>query len=184
MTHSKWTNRTHKATKDHTGMGRWSTFQIQGKHRRIINIVCAYRVVQTKDPPQGNINTSYSQQKRIMSTKNIENPNPRQQILDDLSALFQTYRDRDEEYILMIDANTSKDYDSNNNKWESFLLNNYLFNTHSCRHDEQTIPKTYNQGNRQIDYILCTPSLVESIGKCGFFPFNCGMKATSDHRII
>ena len=56
MTHSKWTNRTHKATKDHTGMGRWSTFQIQGKHRRIINIVCAYRVVQTKDPPQGNIN--------------------------------------------------------------------------------------------------------------------------------
>ena len=59
-----------------------------------------------------------------------------------------------------------------------------VWNTHSCKHDEESIPNTYNRGKRQIDYILCSPTLVHCINKCGFYPFHHSMKTNSDHRII
>ena len=85
---------------------------------------------------------------RKLRAQGLENPNPRQQMLDDLKAFIQPHVNDGHEVIIMIDANSTT-HDAN---FEEFiedsglhdLMNNYLPDDH---------PPTYRRGQNKIDHI-------------------------------
>jgi hypothetical protein len=82
-------------------MGRWSGFRLKTNiNNQHLNIITVYR------PPKTNgIDTCYQQQSEIMKSKGIINPDPRQQLLDDLTKLITIYNNQKDKTIIMIDAN-------------------------------------------------------------------------------
>ena len=183
FTHGKLTGRTQQTFKDPTGMGRWSGFRLEGSSSHIVNVVCAYRVCQPDSSTHSSANTAQAQQRRIMNLRQYPTANPRTQILIDLTHLLTEWRNKNEEFLLMIDANNSGEF-RDVSAWNSFVTRNSLFDVHDCKHGMSEIPPTYNRGKTQIDHILCSPALVPAIRRCGFYPFDAGPVHTSDHRAI
>ena len=183
FTHGKLTGRTQQTFEDPTGMGRWSGFRLEGSSSHIVNVVCAYRVCQPDSSTHSSANTAQAQQRRIMNLRQYPTANPRTQILIDLTHLLTEWRNKNEEFLLMIDANNSGEF-RDVSAWNSFVTRNSLFDVHDCKHGMSEIPPTYNRGKTQIDHILCSPALVPAIRRCGFYPFDAGPVHTSDHRAI
>ena len=71
---------------DATGMGRYSWVTLQGKENRTITMISAYRVCSTKTAGPF---TAYSQQAHILSIRGKTNPDPRQEIIQDLIDFIQ-----------------------------------------------------------------------------------------------
>jgi hypothetical protein len=66
-------------------MGRWSGYQLQGNNNKTLNVITAYRPVITTG-----IHTCYQQHLRVLKEQGTANPDPRQQMLDDLTELITT----------------------------------------------------------------------------------------------
>ena len=164
-------------------MGRWSVLRLEGSSNKIVHIICAYRVCQSDSQVNTSKNTSQAQQRRIMQAQGIHDARHRLQFLKDLSQLFNTWRSRNESYILLLDANNTNE-DNPTSDWNRFLTTNNLFDVHECRHGLSEAPPTYNRGKTKIDHILCSSDLVPSIRKCGILPFSHGPVINSDHRAL
>ena len=84
--------------RDPTGLGRWSWITIKG-HQCNIQIISAYRPCYSQGPE-----TVYAQHTRYFHRTQI-NPDPRQQILTDLTDALSTWTQQGDLIILCIDAN-------------------------------------------------------------------------------
>ena len=179
--HDKWSGRAHQVDTDPTKLGRWSVMKLQGKGKKIINIISAYR------PNEHNNNTKhdssqtiYLQQQRILQ-QNDDDANPRDKILEDLKKLVEKMKANHEEIILMIDA---KEKWSGRSKWRQFTRDTNLYDIHTIFHNDKDVPNTYNRGKNRIDYIVCNPDIINSIQRCGYLRFDEGPAPSSDHRTI
>ena len=179
LTSGRWTRRCHQVSSDPTGMGRWTHVRLEGQNNSIVNIVSAYRACPPSRNESTTSNTAYLQQVRHLRNR-YNHSCPRQQLLTDLTYQIKKWTDNHEDTILMIDANTS--LHSSDSSWTSFLHNNNLFNSHNIFHSE-TPPNTTINGSSQIDYIVCTPRVIDSLSRSGFLWFNDG-PFSSDHRCI
>ena len=173
-TTQKMTGRFTNKSSDQTGLGRWTTTSITGRNQRMIIIICLYRVSQEYSRGDG---TSYMQQIRLLKQQGITNPNPRQQVLDDLDTLLSQWSDDKHDIILMMDANSNLQDGSLTKVINKHKLNDALGNRHG-----HTQPATYARGTRTIDYIFCSERIVDSIVRGGMLPYNEIIQ--SDHRAL
>jgi hypothetical protein len=134
----KWTGRVIKQLNDTSGMGRWSGFQMQTNQEHNFNIITVYRPTVS----QG-IHTCYQQQINAIKNKGINQPDPRQQLLNDLGEVIQQFNQQNDKTIVMIDANEG--LFSNNSKISLFLSQNQL--TPLIQHP-QHYPPTHIRGTR------------------------------------
>ena len=112
-----------------------------------------------------------------MRNKGHKQPDPRQQILNDLTKEIQKRRRSGDEVIVSMDANDS--LDRKGNKMLPFLAQTGLLNLHGV---EAIGPRTHNRGRDCIDYIFGTPNVYEAVTTKGYLPFNGGAWI-SDHRL-
>jgi hypothetical protein len=94
-------------------MGRWSGFQLQTNNDTQLNILTVYRPTISQD-----LLTCYQQQMNSIKNNGNTNPDPRQQLLDNLSTLINKYIQSNDRTIVMIDANEG--LFSNNSKYLCF----------------------------------------------------------------
>jgi hypothetical protein len=80
---NKWTGRATQPINDTSGMGRWSGYKLQTNTNTYLNVITVYRPTISKG-----LSTCYQQHISIMKRQGQHNPNPRQQLLDDLTNLI------------------------------------------------------------------------------------------------
>ena len=154
--------------------GRFCWYTFQGKRDEGVLIIVAYRVCHEKHNNPGPT-TAFHQQYVEMRKIGIKDPNPRQQILDDLCTLISEKRDRGYRPILMIDANG--DYTTKDKGLKNFLHKANLCDPFRDRYKGPT--RTYLHGTSRIDYIFMDSALTQSIQRIGYLGTHEG--AISDH---
>jgi hypothetical protein len=169
---NQYTGRAIKPIIDLTGMGRWSGYQLQRNTNEHLNIITVYRPIIT----QG-IHTCYQQQVSIVKNKGINNPNPRQQLLDDLTTLITEFNNNNNKSIIMIDANEGMF--TNHSKLTTFLAQTNL--TSLIQHTQHQ-PVTHSRGTQCIDYIFGTQTILEHIHQSGMTSFYEHPWPFTDHR--
>jgi hypothetical protein len=173
--HGKWTGRVIARITDSTGLGRWTGFRLEGKHKQNIIILSSYRPTYSSDHSD---NTCYSQQWRILrKMASPRNPDPRQQFVTDLIKLVKNWQDENSEIIIGIDANDPMDTPNT----DIFRL--LQETTLTTLHKDIEAPATYARGKTCIDFILGTPKIAHATKSKGFIPFLDGAW-TSDHRAL
>ena len=102
-------------------LGRYSWMTLHGSNAKKLCIITAYRVVQGKGstPKSRESTTAHWQQVKAMIKEGKEAPDPRQQIMTDLTKFINNKRDDGCEIILMTDANESSTNEGS--KWKIFL---------------------------------------------------------------
>lgn len=106
-------------------------------------------------------------------------PDPRNQVLRDLTNFIFDCRDEGCEVLLMIDANESTD--ENGSKWGQFLENNMLTDIHLS--NGRTPIKTTRLGSKTaIDYMVATDGLLPFIRRTGHLALHEGI--VSDHIML
>jgi hypothetical protein len=161
----KWTGRITSRINDESGQGRWSGFKIQGRQQKTLIILSAYRPTRSNDNSD---RTCHSQQWRIMRSQNIENPNPRNQFIDDLTKQINKWKDENCEIIIGIDANEG--LKEKNSKIAKLIATTNM---------EQLIdindhPETFTRGSKPIDFILGTSAIKSAVTAGGYLPFYAG----------
>jgi exonuclease III len=154
-------------------MGRWTTITLNGKHKQL-TIITAYAVSQESGNTLGN-KTAYQQQWLMLRQQQETNPNPKQKFYADLTQTIQALERANHDVIVMMDANSPI---TRNTHMTKLLEKTTLVDIHSNKHGSDP-PTTYKRGNRKIDFILGTPSILEYVTKCGILPYD-----RSDHRML
>jgi hypothetical protein len=125
---------------------------------------------------KSNSMSTYTQQYMSMRAKGSEDPNPRQQVLDDLQEYIQSTDTAD--YILIgIDANETISEESS--KIMKVMKNNLLTDVYLYKHGNEEFP-THINGTNRIDFMLSSQNLLEYITRVGVLKFHKGLD--SDHR--
>jgi hypothetical protein len=169
---SKVTGRITTKIHDKSGMGRWSGFEIQGMNQKTLITLSAYQPTASSDNSD---RTCHSQQWRIMRSKNIENPKPRNQFIQDLTEQIKEWQEKQFEIIIGIDANEGM-YTSNS-KIAKLLTTTNL----EMLIDIDNAPGTFTRGKTPIDFIIGTRKIKSAITAGGYLPFYAGAWQ-SDHR--
>ena len=117
------------------------------------------------------------QQWQKLCAHGIETPNPRQQVLDDLTNSMSPLETDGHEILLLLDANSPADDPA----VEAFLDAN---NLHDLMSDylPDTPPSTYQRGRSKIDHAWGTIGILMALNGTGILPFGIGPR--SDHAIL
>ena len=162
-------------------MGRWSYITLQGKANRRVTFISAYRVCNQTIASVG-ARTAYFQQWHHLRQKGIKNPDPRQQVLDDLAVFIKDRTSKKYEVILGIDGNESLRPD---NALATFFANTGLYPFHEHLYEEDfyldnPIPNTHKRGQEKIDFQAGTLGTLEWAERTGLEGFDDSI--ASDHR--
>lgn len=175
-THGRTTGRIAKTGTD--PWGRFCWMQLRGRRDEGITIISAYRVCQNQSSHTAGPYTAYRQQYTLMRDAGYVAPDPRQQVLTDLTKLIESHRSEGYRPIVMMDANG--DYSASTNKdkaLERFLIDNNLVDPYFDKF--KSSPRTFAYGTRRIDYIFTDPICVQAIQGVGYLGTHQG--AFSDH---
>lgn len=169
---------------DPTGMGRFAYQTFRGKSNIKIAFISAYRVCDQSIGSAGDL-TSYFQQWHTLKQRGVKNPQPRKQILRDLQSLILEFIFNGYDVCLGIDANAG--LDDNRQQLRFFAEDCGLIDIHESIFDddfymENKVPATFNRGNKKIDFILCTPRLLDCVKTAAILAENVGL--ISDHRCL
>ena len=156
--------------------GRWIRVDLLGRDGRTVSIICAYQVVQEKG--DHGINTTYSQQVRMMRLDGVLDPDPRKAFIQDLKSLVQNLRQDNHDIILMGDFNESIGVKPQ--EMASVMHEGELTDVFCYKHGIDQEKPTYARGTKRVDYILVSTRLTEFIQATGGEPFN--FRIFSDHR--
>ncbi|KAL7546462.1 hypothetical protein ACHAWF_009794, partial [Thalassiosira exigua] len=159
-------------------MGRFAWTKFHGKGDARLCVITAYRVVQKKGTPfDGNSNTAYKQQVESMLRQGKIDPDPRSQVLKDLSTFMAELRQEGYEVWLMMDANEAN---IEGNALSKFVRKNYLHDPHE---QNASRPTTTRMGSTSIiDYMLCTEGILQYVRTTGYRPLHEGIN--SDHVML
>jgi hypothetical protein len=161
----KWTGRVNNRIQDLSGMGRWSGIRMRGNNDTFTSIITVYRP--NKDTT--GIITCYQQQWRLMRNNGVAKPEPRQQLLNDLSTELKRIQTSGDEVILMWDANeVVEDYKS---ALPEFMHNHQLSNLLG---NGNLQPATYHRGSKCIDFILGTQKIQSAVKLHGVLRWHMG----------
>jgi hypothetical protein len=156
-------------------MGRFCWYALRGKRDEGVLVIVAYRVCHKASDNPGPF-TAYRQQHTYLRSEGIANPNPRKQILQDITTLISSKREEGLRPILMMDANG--DYlEGNDKELRDFINANGLADPFYDRF--QISPPTFIHGTKRIDYIFMDPSLTGAIKRIGYLGTHEGI--FSDH---
>jgi hypothetical protein len=173
--HGKWTGQILERITDPSGLGRWTGFKLEGKHRQHLIIISVYRPTPSNDKSD---NTCYSQQWRILrQSASTTNPEPREKLITDLITQCKQWRQEHAEILLGIDANESIE------STKPALLRLMQETSMTSLHRKTHSPITYARGKHCIDFMMGTPKIAEAVKAAGYFPFFAGAWH-SDHRAL
>ena len=140
-----WTGRVADTSEDTSGMGRWATIELQGKRNSRLSIITAYRPTKADITTAGE-QTVYASQWNMMRAAGIEEPDPRQQFLDDLRDYILQLKQQKQSVLLMMDANEATE--SKNSKLQQFFIECGITDLHANRHRNlASPPNTYIRGS-------------------------------------
>lgn len=163
--------------KDHdNALGRWSSISLQGRAGRIITIITGYRVC---DSPVTPTQTARAQQTRTLRRAKSTS-DPRDAFIEDIILFIQARQFLNEDIIFAWDANEALS-PTEPSQVERVLLECDLIDIHSDRHGCSG-PATYNRGSSRIDFVCCSPALMDAVTAASITPFNLGHN--SDHRAL
>jgi hypothetical protein len=155
-------------------LGRYSWHCLAGSRDEGIVVITAYRVCQERSNNAGP-KTAFMQQYTALLEQGITDPNPREQLLKDLSELIAQKRQSNYKPILMMDANGSVATDE---KFRKFLLSNNLIDPYYVKF--KASPPTYVRGTKRLDYIVMDESLSEAVARIGYLGSHEGV-VDADH---
>jgi predicted GTPase len=159
-------------------MGRWSGVKLRLNNSTALHFITVYRVCAQQVNNSNSMSTS-TQQYRFLQAMGIKSPNPRNQVLSDLSTWIETVNKADH-IIIAIDAN--ENVNDNNSGIGMFIENNDLCDIYSWNTQDDTEFPTHINGSRRIDYMLCTRKTIPYISRTGITKFHEGLD--SDHRAM
>ena len=176
---NEWTGRIITSETDSSGLGRWTTFTLNGKRHRKIAIITAYQVCKTSIHQCG-FTTCFSQQWHLLRSQGNEFPDPRKQFWNDLTRHIKILQSSGHLIILIGDFNTHNDNTTNNPLQalqSSCQLSDAISHFHDC--SGQT---SYSRGATIIDYCFLSTELLPCIRACGYLPLH--FFSYSDHRSL
>ena len=174
LTVSPWSTYSTQHT-DPSPMGRWSSQTFKGRDGRRLTIITAYRPCRDNISTAGP-DTTFARQYHHLLQSGVRSPVPSQAILDDLTTYLALLRqDPIHHIILQLDANEDTHTATRFQRW---IVNNGLVDPILHFHGPDDTP-THIRGQRRIDFILVSPSLLPFITACGILPFST---VPSDHR--
>ena len=151
---------------DDSGLGRWSWFKIQGKHRSTIRIVSAYCPCQPSSTSETGLHTVFAQHLRSNAKDPIAS------FWDDLHACLKQWVDVGDKLIVCGDWNCSVVGE----KITEFMTDLSLREVLTYRHGD-TPPATYQRGSVSIDGIFVSSDFLGCKG--GYLEFGA---TPGDHR--
>ena len=159
-------HRTQSTGQDSSGLGRWAWTRYRGRHGINLRVVTAYRPV---------LNTSgalsvWSQQKSHFEAQDDDRC-PRDIFIVDILKEVQAWKEEGDQIVIGIDANE----DVRTGKLAKAFRDEGLIEICTTSHG-QNGPTTYDRGQRPIDGIFVTSTLMAS--RCGYLPFEF------DHRAL
>jgi len=169
-------HRAKQVADDPSGLGRWTSIMIEGKHGMKTRIVSAYRPCKSRS----GLETAYTQ--HLIYWDSMDRyEDPRNIFMQDLKQAILEWKEQGEQIILCGDFNTG---DKNNvhtasEFWNPWLEELDLIDVHKTSTGMDWLPATHERGSSQIDYIFISPSI--RIKRAGFLPFS---KFPGDHRAI
>ena len=150
-------------------MGRWTEICLTGRQQETVRFLTAYRVpkmtIKTAGPA-----TSYFHQWHHICRNGQPIPDPRQQLLQDLSNHIKMHSNSQTGMVIMMDANESLQTRSSQlSKWSN---DNSLIDIHLSLHDHPSEISTYLRGHHRLDYIFVTSNLALYVMKSGILPYH------------
>ena len=160
-------------------MGRFCWLTLRGKRDEGVLIISAYRVCQTKHDIPGAF-TAFQQQYTALLEDGHTNPDPRKQLLTDITDLIAVHRPHGFRPIVMMDANGDYRAEVGGDKaLATFITDNFLSDPFYEKFNFS--PQTYLYGKRRLDYIFMDPALTQAITNIGYLGTHEG--AQSDHSL-
>ena len=174
MTFDQLAHRVSSSGSDSSGLGRWTWQCIRCKTRNI-RIISAYQPNITIGEEK---QTVYAQQKRYLRYIQKSNLCPREAFRQDMTEQLQTWMEKGDLIVLMMDANDDL-RDGTTHQWLTETIG--LINSLHTKHPHLQPPSTYTRNfrNKPIDGCYISPGL--HIKRGGFLPFRDGI---GDHRIL
>ena len=158
----KWSGRFD--SKGSNKKGGFSWIVMRGRRGRRIVIITCYRVSQVSSVGLEDTNTAFIQQQTILRKSGLQSPCPRKECLAELATFIMMAEAKGHEVILSIDANEA--VDSYRSALPEFLSQTTLVDTISHAHGEMA-PKTYLRGQRRIDFVFASESLLPHLRRSG-----------------
>jgi exonuclease III len=153
---------------DPTGLGRWTSTQYRGKGQVRLRFISAY----CPNRNDRGAATVWNQQKTFFEEK-LLGIDPIDAFYEDLTkAVKQRLQDGDQ-LVLMLDLND----DIRTSPFTVMMQNIGMTQLLSYRHGDATMPRSFQHGQRPIDGLYVSNSLVGC--SCGYLPFD-----DFDHRAI
>lgn len=171
---NKWTGRSTSNIHDTSGLGRWSGFKMRRNNNKHLNVITVYQPTISNGSQ-----TCYQQHMNILRQKGIKNPNPRKQLISDLTNVITHWNNNGDFTIVMMDANEG--LHDRNSTLPMFLTRT---NMTPLLHQAHEYPSTYVRGTQCIDYIFGSTVLQPFILQSGFTPFFENPWPSTDHRAL
>ena len=158
---------------DHTGLGRWSYYLIEGEPGHKTRIVTAYSPCGSQS---SGLSTNWKAQVRYIKNNQLRARDPKKLFQDDLCAALRMWRSQGERIILLMDANDNV----HDGKLTRRLAEEGLDLTEAVHaQTEERGPNTHNRGSEPIDGIWYTPEL--ELVSASYLPFDGSL---GDHRPV
>ena len=160
---------------DSSGLGRWSGFTLAGKHRQKLSILTAYRVC------KGSIKSvllgsAFAREHQRFSTPSQPTVNPRRFFLTDIQSAIQDLQDKGPCVVLMLDANSTIDSDT---QFQEFLSACDLHDLHS---NDPAKSSFIGADDGRIDFIFGCRMIRQHLMRSGTLSYRQGPQ--SDHRSV
>ncbi len=182
----KWTTRFKEAGTD-PKLGRWSWVTLRCKGGRALTLISAYRVCRDSASvaPRGasgnrGLKKASTQQRVLLQQTDTPHAKPRDKFIDDLIPFINKRKRNKEDILLMVDMNEC--YENGDQTGLHRLVQECeLCDPHAAMHGYDA-PPSYQRGSYRIDFMLCTPRVLQAVVRCGMLPL--GQLGTSDHRFL
>jgi hypothetical protein len=153
---------------DPTGLGRWTSTQYRGKGQVRLRFISAY----CPNRNEQGAATVWTQHKMYFEEK-LSGKDPIDAFYEDLTKAIEQWLREGDQLVLMLDLNDDIQTSPLTVMMERIGMTQLL----SYRHGDATMPNTFQGGQRPIDGLYVSSTLVECA--CGYLPFG-----DFDHRPI
>eukprot|EP00957_Ditylum_brightwellii_P124891 9520858-Ditylum_brightwellii.AAC.1 len=157
--------------KDTSGLGRWNHVTIAGKDQKQVTIMTAYRPCKQSTPGDSTVN---AQQHHILQNQGEKQLQPRTLWIKDVMLMIKKWM-TEGEVMLLVDANSGL----GDKGFAPFIAEVGLCNVIRRRHGIDS-PNTHADGSKTIDFIFCSPGMIETVKRSGMLCFYDGIH--SDHQ--
>jgi hypothetical protein len=180
ITINKWKSYITEKITDVSNMARWSGATYRLSPVKKLHMISAYRPCKASIDEKNSLAT-YTQQYYKLLEDGIQNPDPREQFIEDLLKQIKLRNRTTDDYLIIgLDANEA--INNENNGINRLIKEGQLINMYQAIHGETPDFPTHINGSKCIDFILCTYNVLPFITKCGYVRFHEALD--SDHRAI